>query len=379
MTRLLLAGLLALAATASAHAQQTPRPPAFTRPEILARPMRVMSVAPSWPDTNGWKLVPELTIQPRDGDPGELAKPSTVLRTGAGQFVISDWQTPWIGLFDRTGKFVRQLGRAGEGPGEYRQPFVALHRDTLVIQDPRLGRVTLMNLDGKVLRNFPIPANTCCQPLEIDARGRIRIPSSRGSSLWYLYDLATGWVKDSLFLPVAAAPKVWTIAGVRYPVPLSPVNVHHLRRDGSLIYGSTGTAEFHLTRNGRDTVMSFGRYGLVGAPVSDRLRDSLFHLVTDRSGAVRAAASAGDIPRSYPLWVDLREDGDGNTWVLLDSYVPGARRFDVYDRAGRWLGAVPIPWQGGTMTFLGDRVAVTGSDANDLPLVRIYRIDRRGR
>ncbi len=55
-------------------------------------------------------------------------------------------------VFDTKGEYVRTIGRAGEGPGEFGEPaFPFITGDTLVIWDARLRRVTLFSLAGEVL------------------------------------------------------------------------------------------------------------------------------------------------------------------------------------------------------------------------------------
>ena len=56
-------------------------------------------------------------------------------------------------------------------------------------------------------------------------------------------------------------------------------------------------------------------------------------------------------------------------------------RFDVFDSTGAYLGAVPVPKEFGLsyQTVWGvDRVATIGEDGDGLPVVVVYRVEKRG-
>ena len=83
--------------------------------------VRVMNSGPTaWTDTNGWKLVYERTVQPAEGTTGVLENPGGILLLNDGRLLEWDFRTPAINLYDARGSFVRRLGRAGAGPGEFR-------------------------------------------------------------------------------------------------------------------------------------------------------------------------------------------------------------------------------------------------------------------
>jgi hypothetical protein len=381
-----LRGALCIAAiTAPASAQSRLAKP--TIDTLNHHIVRVMNSGPTaWTDTNGWKLTLERTLQPAEGSDGELAKPSTALVASGGQVVVNDWQTPRVGLYDRNGRFVRPLGRSGAGPGEYRRPQIALYLDTLVIYDDVLSRETIMTLDGKVVRSAPVPvkANACCEALAIDGHGRIGFSVFRGTGQWrwLSFDL-NGQHVDSMIRPRAAEPLEWKYAisgGLATDrIPLGVTNQFLLLRNGSLLYGRTDRFEFIETRNGADTIRIFGRRGVNPEPVPQRVRDSVFHLATDQSADLRRIASLKDIPTEFPMWETIHQDGANNIWVAAAGRGPGQTRLDVFSPDGRFLGSVAAPFSRTTQfTIIGDHLTVVDGDENDLPRIRIFRIDRRG-
>ncbi|MGH7582185.1 MAG: 6-bladed beta-propeller [Gemmatimonadales bacterium] len=348
--------------------------------------IRVMNSGPTaWADTNGWKLLYVRTVQPASDAPGELISPWEIVLLNDGRLLVHDVNPTSIKVYDSTGRYLRSIGREGAGPGEYHAPEIAVVRDTLVIHDPQLTRLTVTTLDGKLVRSFP---SVCCQfglPISVDDSARIRVaanaPGGRGYQ-WIEFTM-TGDRIDSMLPPIAEPPKVWeqrTATGsTTFYVPFAGQNQYLPLGDGMLLYGNTDRYTLLVTRRGTDTVRIFGRTGVTPIPVPSTLRDSMFNLIVNGNARARNVAKLSDVPHTYPSWISAAEDGDGNIWIERRTAADTLRTFDVFDSAGVLLGSVPAPFQRARlMSFAAGRVAVYDTDANDLPRIRIFRIDRRG-
>src|SRR5688572_27021186 len=102
-------------------------------------------------------LVPEVRIGMVDGPPEYLfGGPSRILALRSGSIAVIDWAgdlgDPIVRRYDAQGKFLGNLGRVGEGPGEYRGPtgLAEMPDGRIVLSDPRLRRVTLYAPTGAV-------------------------------------------------------------------------------------------------------------------------------------------------------------------------------------------------------------------------------------
>jgi hypothetical protein len=356
----------------------------------LARPVidtvsghivRVTNNGPTtWTDTNGWKLVYERTIQPPDGTPGMLEKPAGVVLLDGGQLITwGDWQHPSITLYDAHGGLERELGRVGDGPGEYRSVEVGLVHDTLIIQDQKLGRVTLMTVNGRLVRSFQ---SVCCAyPGAVGTGGRL-IRITAGAGEWHLFDFA-GQPRGVFAAPQARKASAWefrTSGGSgRADIPFGGLNRQLQLANGSIVYGITNRSEFLVTNNGKDTARIFGTRHDPAVVIPDPMRDSMFRAFT-RQPEVAAVAHPSDVPTTYPLWDALYHDGAGNIWLQRGGmYGTAVRRFDVFAADGRLLGAVSAPlMKPVALAWSRDHLAVLDQDDNDLPRIRIFRVDRRG-
>lgn len=120
-------------------------------------------------------------------------------------------------VFDKDGSYRREIGRAGEGPGEFRWlDGLGAHGDTIWASDPLLGRVTRFLSDGSLLEMVTPDASgrTTGQRLKLAPDGSVvgsslplsgvsGDPSGRGRVLWWRWHENEG-LSDSL-----VASEVW--------------------------------------------------------------------------------------------------------------------------------------------------------------------------
>jgi hypothetical protein len=371
--------------------------PVTIQAQHLARPVvdtvnhhipRVMSSGPTaWADTSGWKLVYERTVQPAEGTPGMITNPKEILLLADGQLMVRQTSPEEIVLYDAKGGFIRRLGRYGAGPGEYQSPTMALYHDTLVIHDPALGRMMLLSLDGKEVREFVTNLHHFGPGISVDDRGRVRIQDTRQSVSMFqpqwVHFSVTGARLDSLLPPAALTPMTWqarTTGGVMsMSVPFAPQNSYAFGADGSVIYGGQDRYRLLVSHDGRDTARIFGRTDVQAERIPSHFRDSIIAIYAKRE-QLKGVMHESDVPSSYPFWDEISIDGRGDVWVARGRISTGTLALDVFDPQGRFLGSVPPPftsfWRS---SWAGDRIAVVDMDENDLPRVRIFRVERRGK
>jgi hypothetical protein len=104
---------------------------------------------------NGPTLV-ENAVAGLDGpEESLLFLPTNLIIDTEGNLYIADAGQHAILVFDRDGKFIRAIGREGDGPGEFRMPAVSYFswNGELVVEDPGNGRRSFLSMDGEFLRS----------------------------------------------------------------------------------------------------------------------------------------------------------------------------------------------------------------------------------
>lgn len=95
------------------------------------------------------RLDPQLRIGAIDGE-AALSRVIDVTVGPDGLLYVTQWQTPFVTVFDQGGSVVRTIGRGGSGPGEFTQAgYVGFLGDSLWVSGR--SRLASFGLDGELL------------------------------------------------------------------------------------------------------------------------------------------------------------------------------------------------------------------------------------
>ena len=103
---------------------------------------------------NTASLEAEVSIGMLEGpDEYLIGNPRSIAVGAGGEIYVLDRQVPVIRMYDRDGAFIRNVGREGGGPGEYKSPgaITVLPDNRLIVRDPGNGRVTTYSAGGEYL------------------------------------------------------------------------------------------------------------------------------------------------------------------------------------------------------------------------------------
>ena len=112
----------------------------------------------AWGDTASLKV--EVSIGMLEGsDEFLIGNPRSIAVGAGGEIYVLDRQVPVIRLYDPDGTFIRNIGREGGGPGEYKSPgaIAVLPDDRLVVRDPGNGRISIFSAEGEYLEQVWYP------------------------------------------------------------------------------------------------------------------------------------------------------------------------------------------------------------------------------
>lgn len=371
---------------------------------------------PAWGATP--TLVEELRIGVLEGDPdlvfGRIR--GVAVDTG-GVMWVADSQGPSLRRYGPDGSFLGQVGRAGEGPGEFEglSGVRRLDSEHMAVWDAHAGRISTFDLEGRFVRSIDhyVGVLYADDVFVVDDDGSflvrvVRLPSRPDPDLprrgLWLKLGQDGTLRDSVPVP----RRERTVPGGRtYPFghmsPFVPVTLSHMDATGALVVVETERYAFRRRlRDGR-----FVEIRRSWDPVSVQAEERAQHRALARHvGSLWGPEYTDDVPDvKPPIWA-FKIDGDGRYWVARHSegyHVPETQEereyrreliqyrgseppplewweplvIDVLDPRGRFLGTIRFPSnQTRIAEAYGDTVwAVERGELDEEYVVR-YRIER---
>jgi hypothetical protein len=345
--------------------------------------------APLW--GNSPRVVEEVRIGVLDGDERyTFGSVIAVAVTTDGTMWVADRMLYKIRRYDANGVHVGDVGRRGEGPGEFSSlnGLRSLSDGRLAAWDPALSRVSRFNTDGTYVDAILINENRGMlsgrhQYFEVDQAGNFYVASpsfvSGTATFLWIRVRPNGQVIDSIRNVIAPATE-------GHVFPLQTVSV--ISPHGYLVVGRTETYSFTQMRSSGNTL----RIERPTAPVlferpereeAQRLEDFF---------AGRTERSVRRVPPEKPAWAWYRVDVEGRMWVeryaagFSQTETPAERElrerfdnpprlwrqpvvYDVVDSEGRFLGTLPFP--GSSQPPNDDRLRIMHAQG-----LRVWTVER---
>ncbi len=351
----------------------------------------------SAPNVRTWTRV--TVIDPPDDAPEALGRVAGMAVDDSGRVIVYDAMPPRILRFHPNGAFDRIVAREGSGPGEIRFAALGLFHDTLVVHDATLKRVTVFGPDGTVVRTFGGPCCAFESETPVDRHGRIwlRARLAAGREGWIrvtlrgdvadsvvdhsAVDLASTWPLDERRADVAG----YSVSGMRISIPLTPARWSVPRWDGALLEGSTASTRFAIVAASGDTLRVLAARDR-DTPVTPAQRESVAtaalavpaRLLRVPPSTLASRVALSRIPSRWPAWTAVRTDRRDRIWIARPPGDSVGLFCDGFDATG-----APIARQRAVhprlfddAVFGRDHVAIRTTDANDRPVIEVYRIPR---
>ncbi len=117
-----------------------------------------------------------------------LWEPLGLISLPNGTICINDQKAHQIFMFDEQGKFIKKIGREGQGPGEFGNPYtMTTTSESLLVGDNTHRRIQFFDLDGNYLRGIKI--RNPLWAMEISQNGFIYVVPFRLSAESLLIDV----------------------------------------------------------------------------------------------------------------------------------------------------------------------------------------------
>lgn len=365
----------------------------------------VQNDAPAWKEGQGWTLSaePVTDVGVAEGDPNQqFGQITDALRLSDGTLLVADGQANEIRAFDAQGRYLRTVGRAGGGPGE----FGGLHGmhllagDTVAAYDYRGGRIAFFAPTGALVRSVslrPVDGKLPPRPLGFFGDGRMLVTPM------YIPNFTASSKPTRDTIPLAVySPAGTQTASLGRVAGDESVTITSGSGEGSMLMRDAppfGLSTSFAVQGVRLLVGDGARYELVERrpdgtvtriirrsgerePVTQADRDA--HIARRREGLTdprfrqlqeRMIATL-TFPSHKPFFSEVRLDPAGNAWVRRHREPDTDTPWDVFDAEGRLLGTVTIPAGLGVTQIGTDFIVGTWSDEMDVPHVRVHRIEK---
>ncbi|MFZ2054397.1 MAG: 6-bladed beta-propeller [Candidatus Aminicenantales bacterium] len=160
-------------------------------------------------------LTEELTIGGGADPEQSFSQVSTFVVGADGAVFALDFKEQKIKVFDRTGKFLRAIGKPGQGPGELGMASgIQLTADnTLIVADATNRRLALFKPSGEFIKNIPMSGTLGLANILLDGKG-----NSIGQEMGFADGNAQMFVEIKKFDP--DLKPLFTLDKIEFPFPI---------------------------------------------------------------------------------------------------------------------------------------------------------------
>lgn len=353
------------------------------------------------------RLVEEVRIGRLDGPEEEMFGGAlTIAPDRRGGVYVFDGQAPALRHYDAQGRYTRTLGRAGSGPGEYRDAalgLAVLEDGRVFMRDPRNARINIYDPSGQPQAHWPVASGLfTSRALVMDTAGHAWLKILTGpverNKPWpigLLHLDTAGAIVDTVVAPrIDGEPAE---AGGGY----LPDKEWDISPRGDIVVGLSGLTEgrygFEVRRRDGSVLRIEKAHEQVAMHPEERAELEAINDWQRRNQGQFMTSEIPPVPGTKPAYRSFMFDDEGRIWVWL--YMPAVktepgeprtmrgieepmptrswrepRVFDVFESDGTYLGHVEVPERTSIYAIRGDELWAVERDEMNVPYVVRYRL-----
>jgi hypothetical protein len=347
---------------------------------------------------------PIVDIGAADGDPHFLFSRVVAGRMMlGGAFALVNYGTKTLRGYSASGAFMWEMGKEGDGPGEFREPFVMERQalDSLLVFDTGSRQLSVIAPDGTFVRSTALRVPGILPPYVVaiatHANGSILAftsgssptsvggppsPGIRRPSAFVLRFTAAGEFLDTVaVLPGTEAGLNERQGYIAVGMPPYGHITSYAAKDGSVVVGTGDHLQVEIWSAGGE-LRQIMRGPDPDLTVSDAdvnaYRDwYVGRLPQDQKAWGATYVDGMAFPDTKAAYSYVHTDSEGNVW--LGASGPDRRNPDswmVFAQEGRFLGMVSFPASLRVLDFGLSSVLGVWTDDLDIEHVRVYAIEK---
>jgi hypothetical protein len=288
------------------------------------------------------KLVEELSFG-GSGNPDEsLSQVSMFVVDKEGGIFALDFKEQKIKVYDKTGKFLRLVGKPGQGPGELGMASgIQLMADgTIVIEDATNRRLALFKPSGEFIRNISMSGMLGLVNILLDAKG-----NAIGR------EMGLGEGNAKMFFEIkkfdSNLKPLFTLDKIEFPVPipgsgtkmniLEMMSIYQFDPSGNIYYGRNADYEIKVYspegKHFRTIQKEYDRAKVTQADI-----DEMLERIPNVAGGVNIK-DMFSFPEYFPPYQSFFLDDQGRLYVRTFTKGKGKGEYDidVFDLEGKFI------------------------------------------
>ena len=287
-------------------------------------------------------LTEDLTVG-GGGSPDEsLSQVSTFIVDGTGVIFALDFKEQKIKVFDKTGKFLRLIGRPGQGPGELGMASgIQLMADgTLVVEDATNRRLAQFKPSGEFIKNISTSGMLGLVNVLLDGKG-----NAIGREMGLAEGNAKMFFEIKKFDP--SLKPLFTLDKIEFPVPipgsgtkvniLDMISAYQFDPAGNIYYGRNVDYEIKVyTPEGKHVRTVQKEYDRVKVTPADI--DEMLEKMPNAVPGVNIKEMFS-FPEYFPPYQSFFLDDQGRLYVrtFTKGKAKGEYEFDVFAAEGKFI------------------------------------------
>jgi hypothetical protein len=337
-----------------------------------------------------WAVERVVRLGTVEGGPQAFGRIRSVIADADGNVYVADNLANQIRVFAQDGRHLRDIGRPGAGPGEFRDLYsLAWLDESLAAMDPRNARIAVLAPTGEWIegiQHFPItgpPSLIRLHPLGDDGFYAPAI-DMRSQSIPFVRMTRSGPM-DTIAAPVAPADVRSAGVVCRRPdggitgisVPEAPSMVYGFPIGGGAVAKSwTEIYQIVVESYAGDTLRVVRRL-VDPLPYTDQLWDEAigpYNSLRENFPGAQCQPASMQRPRSRAALRHLLFDDRERMWV--EAAAQNGFRWEIFDRDGRLVGTAALPPRAvGIPPYVRtDHLYQVETDEMDVQYVGVYRI-----
>ena len=318
------------------------------------------------------ELKEDLSIGGRDAE-GDYAfgQARQVAVDDAGTIYVLDQQASHVKAFDAAGRYLRTIGRKGQGPGELEYPMtLSLNRAAgeLAVQLQTRG-IVFFKTDGTFLRQQSLKGLISGRG-RVDSRGQIyvlEIVMDENGPKYATRKLGPDASVVATISETAAPGGNKGGSGVRRIRAFPPVAYFLIDRDDRLVYGYPETYEIQFYRPAEAKVLRKIRRDYDPVPVTSEEKAELEKEIPP------GMKVEIEYPKGHPAYARFFVSDLGHLIVETYEKADGGKLIhDVFDAEGRFIGRIPLKGIG--FEILKDKYYAIEEDGDGYQYVKRYAV-----